>query len=249
MHASRTRLVSACLGVVLPLIAGCDPAVRSALFHPTHHSQAFGLNPWTVNGERIGFARIVEQPANIWLLLHGNAGQAADRTYALPRFSPQDSVYILEYPGFGERDGTPSFASINQAAVSAYEALRQEYPEKRIGVAGESIGSGPSCVLAMHATPPDKIVLLVPFDDLTAVAKEHMSFLPVGFIMGKTWDNAQAMAAFRGPVEIYAALDDRVIPMHHAKSLANKIPHARLVVVTGGHNDWSTNPSIKITFE
>jgi uncharacterized protein len=248
MPAPRLLLPAICV-LVASLVSGCDALVRDSLFHPTHHSQTFGLTPWVVDGQRIGFARLVEEPENVWLLLQRNAGQAADRTYALPRFSSGDAVYILEYPGFGERDGEPSFKTINAAATAAYEALRRQYPGRRLGVAGESIGTGPACMLATRPTPPDKLVLAVPFDDLVALAREHMAFLPVGTLLGKTWNNGEALATYRGPVDIYAAIDDRVIPKHHAESLAKKLRHVNYTLLPGGHNDWSANTQVRIEFE
>jgi hypothetical protein len=40
-------------------------------------------------------------------LREGKFTQASDRLYAIPSFSDQDSVYILEYPGYGSRKGVP----------------------------------------------------------------------------------------------------------------------------------------------
>jgi hypothetical protein len=75
------------------------------MFYPTHHPGDQGLAHWTQDEHSIGFARPVDDPRNIWLLLHGNGGQAADRRYALPAFSEGDAVFILEYPGYGSVPG------------------------------------------------------------------------------------------------------------------------------------------------
>jgi len=179
-------------------------------------------------------------------MLHGNAGQAVDRTYALPCFSPQDSVFILEYPGYGARKGKPSRASFDAAAVEAYELLRKTFPNTPICVIGESIGSGPACMLAKQSPPPDKIVLVVPFDKLTSVAGEHFPFLPVSLLLEAKWDNIQALAKYRGPVEIFGADQDGVIPIEHAKKLAISVPSARFHSIPGGHNDWSKNSCVEI---
>src|SRR6185436_11768513 len=82
-------------------LLSCQSLVRSALFYPTHDPDDKGLAHWMHGGTLIGFARPVADPVNVWLLLHGNGGQAADRVYALDRFSERDAVYILEYPGYG----------------------------------------------------------------------------------------------------------------------------------------------------
>src|ERR1700677_339820 len=101
-------------------------------------------------------------------MAHGNGGQAAGRDYVLRRMSKEDSLYVLEYPGYGSREGSPSLESINRAASEAYQLLRSQHPNTPVCVLGESIGSGPACALALEKIPPDKIVLVVPFDTLAS---------------------------------------------------------------------------------
>lgn len=49
---------------------------------------------------------------------------------------------------------------------------------------------------------------------------------------------------YRGPVEIYGASEDEIIPMEHAESLANKVPGARYQALEGDHNGWSYAPGL-----
>jgi len=234
------------LGACLTLLGGCTGIQRSFLFYPTHHTGGNGLDVWEVEAKAIGYCRQVQAPQSVWLMLHGNAGQAVDRTYALPCFSPHDSVFILEYPGYGARKGKPSRASLEAAAMEAYELLRKTFPNTPICVMGESIGSGPACMLGTQSPPPDKIVLVVPFDKLSSVAGEHVRFLPVSLLLEAKWDNMQSLSKYRSPVEIFGAEQDGVIPIEHAKKLANSVPSARFHCFPGGHNDWSKNSYVEI---
>lgn len=235
------------IGLIAILFVGCSAVRQKVLFYPTHRSEDHGLTAWKKAGRLIGYAREVASPKNIWLMFHGNAGQAADRVYALPSFSDQDSVFILEYPGYGMRRGSPGRASFDAAAVEAYQFLRLTFPGSPICVAGESIGSGPACHLATQSPPPDKIVLIVPFDTLASVASDHAPFLPVKLILGSTWDNLTALSGYRGPVEIFGALDDRVIRIEHARNLARSVPTAAFHEIPGGHNDWSVGRRVRIS--
>ena len=79
----------------------------------------------------------------------------------------------MEYPGYGKRRGKPGKDSFNAAAKEAYLALRRMYPATPVCVASESIGSGPACFLATMERPPDKMVLIVPFEELALVARDH----------------------------------------------------------------------------
>ena len=145
----------------------------------------------------------------------------------------------MEYPGYGRRKGTPSNTSFDAAAAEAYGYLRKAFPSTPICVVGESIGSGPACMLATQPQPPDKIVLVVPFDTLKSVASEHFPILPVDLILGASWDNIRSLRNYKRPVEVFGAVHDTIIPMAHAKKLAESIPSAIFHSIDGGHNDWS----------
>lgn len=227
-------------------IPGCSYIERKLLFYPTHHAHDNGLTPWIKEGRTIGYSRRVESPGNIWLLLHGNGGQASDRIYAMPCFSENDSVYILEYPGYGGREGVPSKASFNTAAEEAYLLLREIYPNLPVCVAAESIGSGPGLSLARLDIKPDKVVLVVPFDRLSFVAEKHFPAILVRLLLRNDWNNVEALSHYNGPVEIYGAKNDTIIPVSHAEALAASHPGAKLVIIPGGHNDWSYGGNVQI---
>jgi pimeloyl-ACP methyl ester carboxylesterase len=219
---------------------------RSMLFFPSHTAPVNGLAPWSDGRATIGYCREVPNPRAIWLMTHGNAGQAADRSYVLQRVSDKDSLYVLEYPGYGAREGSPSRESMNQAAVEAYHLLRSRNPNTPVCVLAESIGSGPACVIADEKPAPDKIILVVPFDSLANAAAEHFPFLPVRLLLRDRWDNVQALKHYTGPVEIFGATDDNIIPIRRARALASQVPNAHFNAVPGGHNDWSDDSEVKI---
>ena len=220
---------------------------RSMLFFPTHAAASTGLTPWSDGNRTIGYCREVPNAQTVWLMMHGNGGQAADRDYVLNRMSDGDSLYVLEYPGYGLREGNPSMESMNRAASEAYQLLRRRSPNTPVCVLGESIGSGPACALAQEKVAPDKIVLVVPFDSLVSVASRRFYFLPVRLMLRDAWNNVEKLRNYSGPVDIFGAADDAIIPIEHAKALATKIPAAHFVAISGGHNDWSWNTQLKIT--
>ncbi|HWZ94346.1 MAG TPA: hypothetical protein VNW30_04055, partial [Opitutaceae bacterium] len=235
------------IAVVLLLLFGCSSCIqRKLLYFPSHRPDNNGLAAWIHNGETIGYSRIVESPRNVWLLIHGNGGQASDRAYALPSFSPDDSVFILEYPGYGMRQGVPSRKAFNQAAQEAYLLLRDTYPHVPVCVVAESIGNGPACTLAALTPPPDKFVLIVPFEKLSLVAKDHFPAFLVSVLLRDDWDNVEAMAHYKGPVDIFASEADATIPVVHAKALAAGVPSAKFTLIPGGHNEWSENDRVSI---
>jgi len=252
---STHRLIKPMLRITIILLVGYLALValvyfrqRSLLYFPSHAVPDSNLTPWRSRsaGQNIGYCREAPHARTVWLMMHGNAGQAADRDYVLPRMSDQDSLYVLEYPGYGVRAGSPSQESINQAAIEAYQLLRRQNPHTPVCALSESIGSGPACLLAAQSPPPDKIVLVVPFDVLASVAAEHFPWLPVRLLLRDNWNNVEALSHYTGPVDIYGALQDTIIPIRHAQALAKAVPQAQFIEISGGHNEWADNPDVKI---
>lgn len=224
------------------MLLGC--VQRRLLYFPSHdnvtaRAMSAGLARWEIDGEYTGWARVVAQPRKVWLVLHGNAGQAGDRGYVLPHVNPADAVYVMEYPGYGPRRGSPSQAAFDAAAMKAYTWVVEKYGRDRVIVLGESLGSGPACALARAPAPPKRIVLVVPFDTLASVAQEKFSWLPVGLLLRDRWDNIAALKGYAGRLDIYGGLDDQIIPVHHARTLAASVPGARYHEFPAGHNDWA----------
>ncbi|OPY10618.1 MAG: Alpha/beta hydrolase family protein [Syntrophus sp. PtaB.Bin001] len=152
----------------------------------------------------------------------------------------------MEYPGYGNRKDVPSKEAFNRAAREAYLFLRETHPQIPICVAGESIGTGPASYLSGLNRPPEKLVLIVPFDKLSAAAKDHFPSFLVDLVLVDNWDNVKALSACKGPVEIFGAEADTIIPVRHAKNLAAAVPGSKLVIIGGGHNDWSDQGRVAI---
>lgn len=246
MTLSLLRVIGMLLIFYIGIVALLYFRQRSLLYFPSHLTVRSALDPWLDGNQTIGFCREVPHPHAIWLMMHGNAGQAADRDYVLPCLSPRDSLFVLEYPGYGSRYGSPSMDSMNRAASQAYQLLRARYPGVSVCVLGESIGSGPACSLVREKIMPDKIVLVVPFDTLASVASAHFFFLPVRLMLRDTWDNVRALKYYTGPVEIFGAKQDTIIPIEHAKNLARQIPNAEFTAISGGHNEWAYDGKVRI---
>jgi uncharacterized protein len=227
------------------LVLGCQTLVRKAMFYPTHDARPSPFTAWMHDGRQLGLAREVESPRNVWLFLHGNGGQAADRLYAMHAFDDADAVFILEYPGYGAREGAPSRKSFDAAAREGYAALRARFPATPVCVVGESIGSGPASVLSREGSPPDKIVLIVPFDSIRKVAGDHVRFLPTSLILMGSWDNVEALRGYPGPVEIFGAENDEVIAVSHAEALAKSVPQARFHRIPGNHG-WANGRDVRV---
>ncbi len=247
MFAAIHLRLTACATLPL-LLSGC---LQSALlYHPTHEvrvaaADGAALAPWCENGQLRGYARTPANPRHIWFMCHGNAGQAAHRAYVLPLLHADDALYVLEYPGYGLRPGSPGARAMNAAAADGYRAVRARHPGRPVRVLGESLGTGPASTLARESAPPEWIVLAAPYEDLREVAAEKVGGITTFLFLYDDWDNRKALAGYRGRLDILAAAQDAVIPPHHAKSLADAIPGARFHLLPGGHNDWSRQVNLR----
>jgi pimeloyl-ACP methyl ester carboxylesterase len=244
------RLLSLLAIFYLGLVVTVGCGQRSILYHPSHNSvpsqsDGSGLVPWRKQGQIIGFSHEVANPKHIWLMLHGNSGQAQGRKYALKVISPGDSLFVVEYPGFGMRAGSPNFNSMNAAAEEAYGLLTEQFPKRPISVIGESMGSGPASFLAREPQKPDRIALVVPFDTLLSIASEKKPYLPVGLILLDRWDNIASLQGYPGRVDVFGAADDSIIPVQHAKNLAAHVANAKFHEFEGDHEDWSHSVNLE----
>ena len=67
--------------------------------------------------------------------------------------------------------------------------------------------------------PVQRLVLLVPFDSLLAVARDAMPWLPVNLLLRDRWDAAAEAPRVDAPTTIVAAAQDRVVPPARARAL------------------------------
>src|SRR5688572_6673543 len=145
----RTAVFYVACGCLLPtlLLTACQ---RAMIYHPVRYAPGAldsvaleqNLKPWfNKESERIGWQPSAPATAAAQVLIvHGNAGSALDRVdfaKGLQCAGPIN-VFILEYPGYGDRTGKPSQTSLLEAATEAFQLLTNSGP---IYVVGESLGT------------------------------------------------------------------------------------------------------------
>jgi len=203
MDPRLTRLMIYLLALPILYIAICTYLYfqqDSMVFHPMHEAEATldelaiskGFGPWTnASGQRIGWQSLKGDPANCWLVVHGNGGYALGRNHYrnYAKSSGDPKIYLLEYPGYGARSGTPTEPSLTTAAIDAIDTLAHD-PSRRVWLLGESLGSGVAS--AAVAQRPDKIaglLLVTPYNTLPAAASSHYPWLPVSLLLRTRFDS------------------------------------------------------------
>jgi hypothetical protein len=179
------------------------------------------------------------------LIVHGNAGCAVGRDYiAQPIHDAGDlNVYVLEYPGYGARDGSPTRKSMDAAAEEAFQLMQAGLPKY---VVSESIGTGVACELAKnHPSEVVGMVLFVPYHNLAVVAQQRMWFLPAYFLLLDRFDPAESLKSYHGPIKFVLAEEDEVLGPSTGKKLFDSYAGPKdLQTVPGAHhNDVSSQPA------
>lgn len=204
-----------------------------------------GFDPWlNADGEFVGWVSRTGDPANAWVIFHGNAGSALDRMYyaglTFPNDTPAWKVYLFEYPGYASRPGVPSEKSLTESAITAVTELSSNPEIQSIWLTGESLGTGVASAVA--AALPDSIagvVQITPFDSLVSAAKLHHPFLPVSLLLQNRFPSDTNLAKFHGPVAIVLAGRDRVVPAKLGRRLYDRCndPKRLWMNDNAGHND------------
>lgn len=239
--------------VSLSLVVMC--LQRRMIYYPTRLPAAQeaqlaagnGLVPWRdPAGETIGWELPAQGAATgSVLIVHGNAGCAVDRGYlANPIHAAEPvNVFILEYPGYGARGGSPSEKSFLAAAEEAFAALTNAGP---VYVVGESLGTGVAAYLAKaHSQQVAGLALFMPYNKLSAVAQSKMPLLPARWLLWDRFDPEDWLKRYHGPVKIVLAGNDEIIPTKFGRRLFDSYNGPKSLEVIPGvhHNDAAEQSS------
>jgi pimeloyl-ACP methyl ester carboxylesterase len=255
-----TRLVRllllACGLFYLLVCAGMAIAQRSLIYFPSvftreqvdQMAQSALLERWTNSaGQSIGLERLSpRQPAEASvMIMYGNGSTAIGCEHYVNDIQGVAAfdIFILEYPGYEDRPGSPSEDSLFNAASEAFRTLSTNQP---IYLVGESLGTGVASYLA--GTCSNKIagvVLISPFNRLTDVAQNDFPQLPVRSLLVDRFPSDEYLRYYHGKVGIMVDGRDTVVPEKFGLRLYNGYvgPKKLWEFPGGGHCDIMEPPS------
>jgi hypothetical protein len=246
--------------VVAGLLAFAYLEQRRLLYFPEREDRAAAerrarfarLEPWIVDGAFLGWSSPHPSGAarGQLLVFHGNAGSAVDRTYLRDVFQSEAipfplDVRLVEYPGYGPRQGTPSEPALVAAALEAARAARRSAPGPVI-LLGESLGSAIAAIAAAHdPSAADALILVTPLANLPAVARRHYPFVPRWMVRDRLEGDA-ALLRFEGPVAFLVAGRDEVVFPDLGVALyeARQGPKRLWTDPQAHHNDVDYDPTL-----
>jgi fermentation-respiration switch protein FrsA (DUF1100 family) len=184
-----------------------------------------------------------DKPSAAVIFAHGNGELIDFWPEELRNFTKLGmSVLLVEYPGYGRSEGSPSQKSITDAFVSAYDFIsaKKEVNPSRIVLLGRSVGGGAVCALAKKR-PSAALILMSTFTSVRSFAPKY--FVP-GFLMRDPFDNLEAVGAYSGPVLIIHGKQDEIIPFSHGITLSEAARNCKMIAYDCGHNDCPPDPNI-----
>lgn len=205
-----------------------------------------GFVPWqNKSGQLIGWKLPASSvPTGSVLIVHGNGGWALNRIYMAEPIHEAASldVYILEYPGYGAREGSPGEKSFLSAADEAFENLPKS---GAVYVVGESLGTGVAAHLAQkYFSTVSGLALFVPYNKLASVAQNHFPFLPAYFLLWDRFDPSAWLKEYRGPIKFIIAGSDEIIPPVFGRRLYDGYDGPKILeVIPGAHHNDTTEQS------
>jgi alpha-beta hydrolase superfamily lysophospholipase len=205
------------------------------IFYPRPDLFPSSSNPNIVNylievdeGIRVGCRFYRTRPEDPCLLyFHGNGETAGDHDGIAPLYNDRGiNLFVADYRGYGQSDGTPTFASMIKDAHVVFRVLgkimEREGYRKGLFLMGRSLGSMPAIELAFHY--PDNIKGLITESgwgnnfrrlwrylepsEIEAISDERITFL-----------SKLKMRSIRTPTLIIHGEDDTLVPVREAWEL------------------------------
>lgn len=172
------------------------------------------------------------------LFFHGNAGNIGHRLEKILLLHDLGvNVFIFDYRGYGQSQGSPSEAGLHRDAEAAYEYLTKKrgLQSEQIIPYGESLGGA----VAVHLAAGKKVKALVTEGTFTSakdMARIVLPFVPPG-ILASRFDALINIKNVDCPMLIIHSLDDETVPYELGEKLFGAASRPKkLLQLRGGHN-------------
>ena len=188
------------------------------------------LRGWVVPGTAI--------PAPTLIYFGGNAEEVS-WTLADPRWPREWTIVSLNYRGYGESEGKPGERELVADALAIYDAVvaRDDVDRTRVVAFGRSLGTALAARVAA-LRPVAGVVLVSPYDSLTAIGRHHYPLLPVSLLLRHRFDAVVDASRSRSPLLAIVAQADSIIPVERSRALYDAWagPKRWQVVAQADHN-------------
>ena len=217
---------------------------RSFIYFPPIQAaiQAPRISTITVPGAQIKISERPHAGSKAIIYLGGNG---EDVTMSLPMLDaafPDHALYLLHYRGYSGSTGKPTEQALVADSLLLFDRVAAAHAE--VVLIGRSLGSGIALQVASQR-PVHKLVLVTPYDSLTALAERQFPYFPVRWLLRDRYDALHHAPQVKAPTLVIAARYDEVIPAQHTARLVARFANglaAQTVIDGAGHNSISERP-------
>jgi len=186
--------------------------------------------------------------AALALVFVGNASNAQGVAEQMHAIWPERDIVAFYYRGYAPSTGVTAARTLAEDAPSVHDFVMRRFRLGRIVAVGVSLGSGVAASLAARR-PLAGLLMVTPFDSLSATAAQHYPWLPVSWLLRHDIRSAELLAGSQTPVAIIAAGRDEVVPPARSEALRRAV--SRLVfditIPEARHNDIAIDPRFVAT--
>lgn len=181
------------------------------------------------------------------LYFHGNAGALNLRAHRFSWIVAEGYGLVgLSYRGYGGSTGKPTEQGLILDAQAAYDFAAARYPQKRIVVWGESLGTAVAVALA-SARAVGGIILDAPFTSAADVGAAVYPFVPVRWLMKDSFRSDLRIARVTAPLLVLHGERDTIIPIAFGEWLFARANEPKRLVrfPDGNHVDLDDHGAIE----
>ena len=179
------------------------------------------------------------EPAPLLIYFGGNAEDITHMLFEQNHFKGY-SLLLISYRGYGLSGGKPGQKTLCSDALFLYDhfSAKPEVDNSRILLMGRSLGSGVAVYLASRRSV-EGVILISPYDSMTALVKEFYPWLPATLLLKHPFDSLTLAPAIKAPLLTIIGSHDTIIVPQRSKILAQAWGgKSKLVEIKGvGHNE------------
>jgi pimeloyl-ACP methyl ester carboxylesterase len=176
------------------------------------------------------------EKAPVLVLAHGNGNIIDDWAGRVDYVREQGfAVVLTEYPGYGRSDGKPSYQTIKECMLKAYNWIEQQpqFDQEHISLLGRSMGGG-AVMSVLSEKTPFAVILMSTYSSVMDLAKQR--WVP-RFLVRDPFDNVSAMKNYEGFAFLVHGEADKTVPINALTKLLAAKQDAEHQIYSTGHAD------------
>lgn len=174
------------------------------------------------------------------LFCHGNAGNISHRLDSIRIFHDLNlGVFIFDYRGYGESEGSPGEQGTYADAEAAWRYLvgDRAIAQEKIILFGRSLGGAVAAEAALrHAARA--LIIESSFTSVPELGSDLYPWLPVRLLSRYHYRTGEKVRVIGIPKLFIHSPDDEIIPFEHGKRLFEQAGEPKdFFMIRGGHNE------------